>query len=91
MFNDLRVGNSELKDETGNIWELGYYVRTFNEEQGQVVYGLKIERSDADNQKMSESTCGLTSSYEEAEGIAMQLLEGTVTPMSLHAVVDDLF
>ena len=89
-----QVEMMELTDEMGKKWELKYYVWGMN-----ASYGIKIERCSKEietgqlgdaSAKMSEETCGLTSSYEEAEKWVRSMADYTVTPFSLHAVVDDI-
>lgn len=79
-----QIEKVNIQSETGSIWELKYYVQELGK-----AYGLKIERYAA-GETVSEETCGITLSYEEAESMARKLAKGTVTPLSLHDVVDDL-
>lgn len=71
------------KVQMGN-WELKYYVRELEE-----VFGVRIERHGA-GEVISEETCGITASYEEAQRWVRKMAEGGVTPLTLHAIVDDM-
>ena len=89
----IQIDRAEMKDENGTVWELGYYVRSFNDSGGgQDVYGIKIERVNIPvGCKESEETYGITRSFEEAEMWAKKMAAGTVTPVTLHDIVDDLY
>ena len=83
----MLVDKTELRDDTGNIWELGYYV---TESQKEGIYGIKIERTSKNSVTETEETFGITISYEEAKEWAHMMAEGKVTPITLHDIVDDL-
>ena len=82
-----QVATANLADDTGGVWELGYYVKEFNSHNGDVVYGIKIERY-TDGKR--EETMGITSKYAEAEQWAITMANGMVTPFGLHDLIDEL-
>ena len=90
MAKGFCVERVELAGERCGILELGYYVQAFCNNGEQTVYGIKIEKTDTNGDISSEETYGLTQSCKEAEGWVRKLAAGTVTPLSLHAIVDDL-
>jgi len=90
MTKDYCIGRVELADQEADILDLGYYVQAFDDTKGRVVYGIKIEKTDTIGNTSSEETWGLTYSYDEAEGWARKMAAGTVTPLSLFAITDDL-
>ena len=77
----------KMHDESGGTWELGYFIQKFMGDD--VVYGIKIEKRAPDGRNESQETCGLTTSYEEAEGWVRKMAKGQVTPIALHDIVDD--
>jgi len=82
--NNLLVERVKLTDENGIEWEIMYYVGT-----SEGAYSLGIERTGKDS-TMVEETKGITHSYEQATTWLKTLVKGVVTPLSLHAIVDDL-
>ena len=89
MTKSKRLESMRLTDDGGVVWELEYYVQIFDDEVGNTFYGIRIEKVGAEK-SISEETCGLTHSYEEVEYWIRKLAAGTVTPSSLHDIVDDL-
>jgi len=81
---DFLVGNAELRGEDEKRWKLLYYISLDG-----AVYSIKIERVGSDG-TLTEETGGLTYSHSEAEAWVKMLIKGTVTPLTLHEVVDDL-
>ena len=67
---------------------LRYYVRRLH--QGRPAYGIKITRLSAHESPLTESTCALTHSYDEAEQWTLWLASGNVTPYTLHDMADEL-
>jgi len=88
MVKSKRLENMQLTDDKGVVWELEYYVQIFNEQVENPFYGIKIEKTGGEK-RISEETCGLTHSYEKVECWVRKLAAGTVTPSSLHDIVDD--
>ena len=88
MARSKKLESVLLTDEIGIMRELEYYIQIFDDDVGNTFYGIKIEKTEAGN-RISEETCGLTHSYEKAECWVRKLAAGTVTPTSLHDIVDD--
>lgn len=82
-----QIDSSTLRGEEGTEWELKYYVGTL--ETNPITYSIKIERC-SPGETLTEETGGITTSYEEAEKWAKIMAKGSVTPISLHDIVDDL-
>ena len=89
MIKSSRLENIQLTDDGGVVWELEYYVQIFDDGTENTFYGIKIKMTGAET-SISEETFGLTHSYKEAECWVRKLAAGTVTPSSLHDIVDDL-
>ena len=90
MLRNIKVEDMTITDELGTKWELHYFIKVLKGQHGDDVYGLKVEmRPGDDNESFYEETEGLTYSYAEVEEWARRLASGTVTPMSLHALVDE--
>ena len=86
MEKDLLIEVVELTTGADIKWNLLYYVKVLADGKA---YGMKIERQGHDG-ILSESTGGLTRSYEQDVDWIRLLARGKVTPWTLHAVVDDL-
>ena len=90
MFEKVREELQMLDEGRGSI-ELTYFVRTFDEYEGQTAYGIKIEgRNAGSSDYISEETLGITFSYEEAVEWIHMLADGKATPTHLHALEAEL-
>ena len=91
MREDVKIVDSQFTDESGITWELRYYIKIYEEGTDNAAYGIKVEKVNTNlNKKTSEETKGLTHSYKEAEELAQKLATCTVTPITLHSIIDDL-
>ena len=87
----IKVGMSIITDIESNKCELGYYILAFGNETDPNTYGIMIKcRLCNSDREMLETTCDLTSSYDEAEGWVRMMAAREVGPVSLHEIVDEL-
>lgn len=91
MVKDIHVDGAEMIDENGGVWELRYYVRAFDSESGQVIYGVKIEKVSKSDQKerQQEASYAIAESYDDAAFIAKKLADGAATPIALYDLIDE--
>lgn len=96
MIKNYLIDNTELQDEKSRSLILDYFLveetRT-EEEEVKFLYGIQITKKMVVNgvlQQEQEMTPALSCSRIFVEKMIHKLINGTVTPMGLIEVVDDL-
>ena len=85
LIKDAIITSREITDTTGQLKQLYYYVKQFDSS-----YGIKITCKSDNSPTYSESTFGITHSYEQAVEWVTLMAANEVTPITLHDIVDDL-
>lgn len=89
------VGNRELLDEECRQMNLGYYLieEERDEKANTSLYGIQITKQTVKRGSVrteKESTPALSYSRSFVEKMIFRLMEGSVTPIALLEVVDDM-
>ena len=86
------IAKADLHTEDGNNWILNYYLQSYDGEDGEKYYGLRIDKSTPEGVlEESEDTLAITESREEILIMAKAFARGCVPPVTLLEMTDDWY
>lgn len=85
------VGERRFVSDRGLDIHLNYYLtKRTGKTAYDALYGIRIEKKAQGEQEESEQTPALSASRQMVEQLAGKLMAGTVTPVCLMEIIDDL-
>jgi len=90
IAHDEWISRAEMQPEGGESWVLDYYLQTFDGEEGEKYYGLRIDKSTpAGELREREETGAISENREEALIMIKAFAKGSVPPVTLLEMADE--
>lgn len=84
------VADEKIRLESGETWVLSYYVPVFSGEDGEEIFGLRVEKKSPEGDLLeSEETPPLTADRDEIFAMARAFARGSVPPVTLLEMADE--
>jgi hypothetical protein len=92
VLKDEKVASAEITTESGEQWILHYFLQSFDGENGEEYFGIRIDKSTPEGVlEEREETPAITENREAALHMAKAFAKGSVPPVVLLEMTDEWF